>query len=249
MDSFLLPRRESTPLSLGPNQSFVSTDSPSLGSFAPLPLSSLQSSFCLLHSILHSQTYILSTLHAAITIYILMFSAYTHFDSLNPLDPDAPRPPGIPERGAPLKTWSVLTTLVWWLWVAGTFGWAGEVARAWVSATAKGRGGRKLTWLHRTASSRSSSFSPTLTFNSPPLNSPRSRPPLPRSPSLPRLLPSTSTFHPRHIPLNPSLVRPLLSSFSSPTTKPSSIRSTNSSTLGKDSRWSKTSRIRLSTSS
>ncbi|GAA6061124.1 hypothetical protein JCM10212_001724 [Sporobolomyces blumeae] len=83
--------------------------------------------------ILHSQSYILSTLHAAITVYILMFSAYSHFDALNPLAPDAPRPPGIPPlHGRPQKTWSVLTATVWWLWVAGTFGWAGEVGRAWL---------------------------------------------------------------------------------------------------------------------
>ncbi|GAA6022053.1 hypothetical protein JCM11491_004734 [Sporobolomyces phaffii] len=84
--------------------------------------------------ILHSQSYILSTLHAAITVYILIFSAYSHFDALNALAPDAPRQPGIPPiRGArPEKTWSVLTGLVWWLWVAGTFGWAGEVGRAWL---------------------------------------------------------------------------------------------------------------------
>ncbi|GAA5862182.1 hypothetical protein JCM1840_001671 [Sporobolomyces johnsonii] len=82
--------------------------------------------------ILHSQTYILSTLHAAITIYILMFSAYSHFDALNPLAPNAPRDPGVPERGRPAKTWSFGTEAVWWLWVAGTFGWAGEVGRAWL---------------------------------------------------------------------------------------------------------------------
>ncbi|KAM0786549.1 hypothetical protein ACM66B_002006 [Microbotryomycetes sp. NB124-2] len=82
--------------------------------------------------ILHTQTYILSTVHAAITVYILMFSSYTHFDALNPLAPDAPRPPGIPEHpGRPPKTWSLWTALVWWLWVAGVFGWAGEVLRAW----------------------------------------------------------------------------------------------------------------------
>ncbi|GAA5949522.1 hypothetical protein JCM21900_000249 [Sporobolomyces salmonicolor] len=82
--------------------------------------------------ILHSQTYILSTLHAAITIYILMFSAYSHFDALNPLAPNAPRDPGGLERGRPAKTWSFGTEAVWWLWVAGTFGWAGEVGRAWL---------------------------------------------------------------------------------------------------------------------
>ncbi|KAK4055829.1 hypothetical protein OIO90_003083 [Microbotryomycetes sp. JL221] len=82
--------------------------------------------------ILHMQTYILSTVHAAITVYILMFSSYAHFDALNPLAPDAPRPPSIPERpGRPPKTWSVWTALVWWLWIAGVFGWAGEVMRAW----------------------------------------------------------------------------------------------------------------------
>ncbi|BGP41165.1 hypothetical protein JCM10449v2_005136 [Rhodotorula kratochvilovae] len=82
--------------------------------------------------ILHTQTYILSTLHAAITVYILMFSSYSHFDAFNPLAPDAV---GIPEReGArPVKTWSMVTALVWWLWVAGTFGWAGEVGRAWLN--------------------------------------------------------------------------------------------------------------------
>ena len=84
-------------------------------------------------SILHSQTYVLSTLHAAITVYILMFSAYTHYWALNPMAPDAPQPPGIPERTTPVKTWSLLTALIWWLWVVGVFGWAGEVVRAWVS--------------------------------------------------------------------------------------------------------------------
>ncbi|GJN90065.1 hypothetical protein Rhopal_003063-T1 [Rhodotorula paludigena] len=81
--------------------------------------------------ILHVQTYILSTLHAAITIYILMFSSYAHFDAFNALAPDAV---GIPEghdHARPVKTWSLLSGLVWWLWVAGTFGWAGEVGRAW----------------------------------------------------------------------------------------------------------------------
>lgn len=97
--------------------------------------------------ILHSQTYILSTIHAAITVYILMFSAYAHFDTLNPLAPDAPRPPGIPERGRPHKTWSVLTSLVWWLWMAGTFGWFGEVLRAWVSDSEHLRSKLQLTTL------------------------------------------------------------------------------------------------------
>ncbi|GAA5901998.1 hypothetical protein JCM8208_006659 [Rhodotorula glutinis] len=80
--------------------------------------------------ILHTQTYILSTLHAFITVYILMFSSYSHFDAFNPLAPDEV---SIPERGGgrPVKSWSVLSGLVWWLWVAGTFGWAGEVGRAW----------------------------------------------------------------------------------------------------------------------
>ncbi|GAA5930391.1 uncharacterized protein JCM15063_004793 [Sporobolomyces koalae] len=83
--------------------------------------------------ILHSQSYILSTLHAAITVYILIFSAYSHFDALNALAPDMPRQPGIPPiHGRPAKTWSVFTGMVWWLWVAGTFGWAGEVGRAWL---------------------------------------------------------------------------------------------------------------------
>jgi hypothetical protein len=83
--------------------------------------------------ILHSQSYILSTLHAAITVYILIFSAYSHFDALNALAPDAPPSPSLPPiHGRPQKTWSVFTGLVWWLWVAGTFGWAGEVGRAWV---------------------------------------------------------------------------------------------------------------------
>ncbi|GAA5887714.1 hypothetical protein JCM16303_003736 [Sporobolomyces ruberrimus] len=83
--------------------------------------------------ILQTQSYILSTLHAAITVYILIFSAYSHFDALNALAPDAPRQPGIPPiHGRPDKTWSVFTGLVWWLWVAGTFGWAGEVGRAWL---------------------------------------------------------------------------------------------------------------------
>jgi len=77
------------------------------------------------------QTYILSTIHAAITVYILLFSTYTHFYSLNPLAPDAPLPIGVPERHHPVKTWSVWTTLVFWFWVAGAFGWAGEVGRAW----------------------------------------------------------------------------------------------------------------------
>ncbi|ORY70611.1 hypothetical protein BCR35DRAFT_294449 [Leucosporidium creatinivorum] len=81
--------------------------------------------------ILHMQTYILSTLHAFVTVYILMFSAYAHLYTLNPLAPEVPRPPGIPERGKPEHTWSVVTSLVWWLWVAGTFGWFGEVLRAW----------------------------------------------------------------------------------------------------------------------
>ncbi|KDE06183.1 hypothetical protein MVLG_03465 [Microbotryum lychnidis-dioicae p1A1 Lamole] len=82
--------------------------------------------------ILHAQTYIHSTLHAAATIYILTFSAYAHFDSLNPLDPTLPaKNPRIPEHGRPQKTWSVLTGLVWWLWVAGVFGWAVDVLRAW----------------------------------------------------------------------------------------------------------------------
>ncbi|GAA5883716.1 hypothetical protein JCM3774_005792 [Rhodotorula dairenensis] len=81
--------------------------------------------------ILQSQTYILSTLHAAITVYILMFSAYSHFDSFNPLAPDLVT---IPERNTarPVKTWTVLTEMVWWLWIAGTFGWAGEVGRIWI---------------------------------------------------------------------------------------------------------------------
>ncbi|KAM0750777.1 hypothetical protein T439DRAFT_325835 [Meredithblackwellia eburnea MCA 4105] len=80
--------------------------------------------------ILHSQAYILSTLHAAITIYILMFSSYAHFDALNPLAPD--KGVKIPERGGhPEKGWSLFTSLVWWLWVAGAVGWAGEVGRAW----------------------------------------------------------------------------------------------------------------------
>ncbi|TKA50669.1 hypothetical protein B0A53_06186 [Rhodotorula sp. CCFEE 5036] len=80
--------------------------------------------------ILQSQTYILSTLHAAITVYILMFSAYSHFDAFNPLAPDLVT---IPERSGsrPVKTWSVLTEVVWWLWIAGSFGWAGEVGRIW----------------------------------------------------------------------------------------------------------------------
>ncbi|GAA5948967.1 hypothetical protein JCM3765_003971 [Sporobolomyces pararoseus] len=83
--------------------------------------------------ILHSQTYILSTLHAAITVYILIFSAYSHFDALNALAPDAPpRDISGGHGGRPEKTWSVFTGLVWWLWVAGTFGWAGEVGRAWL---------------------------------------------------------------------------------------------------------------------
>lgn len=82
-------------------------------------------------SILQSQTYILSTLHAAITVYILMFSAYSHFDAFNPLAPDLVT---IPERSGsrPVKTWSLLTEVVWWLWIAGSFGWAGEVGRIWV---------------------------------------------------------------------------------------------------------------------
>ena len=82
-------------------------------------------------SILQMQTYILSTLHAFITVYILMFSSYSHFDAFNPLAPDEI---SIPERGGgrPVKPWSVMTALVWWLWVAGTLGWAGEVGRAWV---------------------------------------------------------------------------------------------------------------------
>lgn len=89
---------------------------------------------------MHTQTYILSTLHAAITVYILMFSSYTHFDALNPLAPDAPRPPSIPEHpGRPEKTWSLWTELVWWLWVAGVAGWAGEVIRAWVSVANRSR--------------------------------------------------------------------------------------------------------------
>lgn len=62
-----------------------------------------------------------------------MFSSYAHFDALNPLAPDVVLEPGIPERNRPRKTWSVWTELVWWLWVAGVFGWAGEVLRAWVS--------------------------------------------------------------------------------------------------------------------
>jgi hypothetical protein len=84
-------------------------------------------------SILQSQTYILSTLHAAITVYILMFSAYSHFDAFNPLAPDLVT---IPERSGsrPVKTWSVLTEVVWWLWIAGSFGWAGEVGRIWVGS-------------------------------------------------------------------------------------------------------------------
>ncbi|GAA5895884.1 uncharacterized protein JCM6883_001646 [Sporobolomyces salmoneus] len=81
--------------------------------------------------ILHSQSYILSTLHAAITVYILIFSAYSHFDSFNALAPDAPRTLPI-QHGRPEKTWSIFTGLVWWLWVAGTLGWAGEVGRAWL---------------------------------------------------------------------------------------------------------------------
>ncbi|CEQ43100.1 SPOSA6832_05003 [Sporobolomyces salmonicolor] len=85
--------------------------------------------------ILHSQSYILSTLHAAITIYILMFSAYSHFDALNPLAPNAPRDPGGLERGRPAKTWSFGTEAVWWLWVAGTFGWAGENSPAFGAPT------------------------------------------------------------------------------------------------------------------
>ncbi|KAK4046823.1 hypothetical protein OIV83_005819 [Microbotryomycetes sp. JL201] len=109
----------------------------------PKPKRGVDTSLSLAHSfvrldrfsiprILHTQTYILSTIHAAITVYILMFSSYTHFDAFNPLAPDAPRPPGIPERpGRPPKTWSFGTSLVWWLWVAGVFGWAGEVLRAW----------------------------------------------------------------------------------------------------------------------
>ncbi|BGP17417.1 hypothetical protein JCM10213v2_005449 [Rhodosporidiobolus nylandii] len=79
--------------------------------------------------ILHTQTYLLSTLHAFLSIYILMFSSYSHFDAFNPLAPDAPVQPQTARR--PVKTWSVLTSLVWWLWVAGTFGWAGEVGRTW----------------------------------------------------------------------------------------------------------------------
>ncbi|KAK4700909.1 hypothetical protein P7C70_g5334, partial [Phenoliferia sp. Uapishka_3] len=79
--------------------------------------------------ILHTQSYILSTLHAGITVYILMFSDYGHFDALNPLAPNTGFK--IPERGRPEKTWSFFTSLVWCLWVAGTFGWAGEVGRAW----------------------------------------------------------------------------------------------------------------------
>ncbi|GAA6036788.1 hypothetical protein JCM8097_003479 [Rhodosporidiobolus ruineniae] len=79
--------------------------------------------------ILHTQTNLLATLHAFLTIYILMFSSYSHFDAFNPLAPDAPHQP--PHARRPVKTWSVVTALVWWLWVAGTFGWAGEVGRAW----------------------------------------------------------------------------------------------------------------------
>ncbi|BGP56337.1 hypothetical protein JCM8202v2_003955 [Rhodotorula sphaerocarpa] len=77
------------------------------------------------------QTYILSTLHAAITVYILMFSSYSHFDAFNPLAPDVIT---IPEHASrrPAKTWSVITEVVWWLWIAGTLGWAGEVGRIWV---------------------------------------------------------------------------------------------------------------------
>ncbi|GAA5890166.1 hypothetical protein JCM6882_009246 [Rhodosporidiobolus microsporus] len=79
--------------------------------------------------ILHTQTYLLSTLHAFYTIYILMFSSYSHFDAFNPLAPDAPRQPENARR--PVKTWSVLSAFIWWLWVAGVLGWAGEVGRAW----------------------------------------------------------------------------------------------------------------------
>ncbi|GAA5998405.1 hypothetical protein JCM11641_001281, partial [Rhodosporidiobolus odoratus] len=59
-----------------------------------------------------------------------MFSSYSHFDAFNPLAPDASEQPENARR--PAKSWSLLSALVWWLWVAGTFGWAGEVGRAWL---------------------------------------------------------------------------------------------------------------------
>ncbi|BGP33150.1 hypothetical protein JCM10296v2_004942 [Rhodotorula toruloides] len=82
--------------------------------------------------ILHNQTYILSTVHAFITVYILIFSAYSHFYAFNPLAPDIIR---VPEGsgGRPAQGWGIIPSLVWWLWVAGVFGWAGEVGRAWLN--------------------------------------------------------------------------------------------------------------------
>ncbi|GAA5849007.1 hypothetical protein JCM8547_006410 [Rhodosporidiobolus lusitaniae] len=78
--------------------------------------------------ILHTQTFILSTLHDFITIYILMFSSYSHFDSFNPLSPTSYSSTS-PLR--PNRTFSLPSFLFWWLWVAGVLGWAGEVSRAW----------------------------------------------------------------------------------------------------------------------
>lgn len=135
----LLPApKEGEDTSLSWTESFVRLDrfsipryAPSLASHALMP--KLMLIFAAETRILHMQTYILSTLHAFVTVYILMFSAYAHFYTFNPLAPEIPRPPGIPERGRPEHTWSVVTSLVWWLWVAGTFGWFGEVLRAWVS--------------------------------------------------------------------------------------------------------------------
>ncbi|GAA6010748.1 hypothetical protein JCM10207_005823 [Rhodosporidiobolus poonsookiae] len=79
--------------------------------------------------ILHAQTYLLATIHGFLTIYLVMFSSYAHFDAFNPLAPNAPHQPAGHHR--PVKTWSVFSALVWYLWVAGTLGWAGEVGRAW----------------------------------------------------------------------------------------------------------------------
>lgn len=84
-------------------------------------------------SILHTQTYILSSLHALVTIYILLFSSYVHFDAFNPLAPDIEV--GVPEKRHSAKGFSLVSALVWYLWVFSTLGWAGEVGRAWVSPT------------------------------------------------------------------------------------------------------------------
>lgn len=81
------------------------------------------------HSVLHWQTCILALVYDFLTVYILMFSAYSHFDAFNALSPTATSRSSGSQHST--KTWSFVTFVVWWFWVASTLGWAGEVGRAW----------------------------------------------------------------------------------------------------------------------